>query len=216
MPATPCPSGRRAEFDRVLADARDIYPVREDNTIIVGDRPLALLRRTMQEAGRRLAARGDLPAPADAAYLFIAELRAAIDGDRAADLADRVVRRRGEEAWVRAHPGPAYVGKQAPPPDISRLPTPLRQVNESILWAVSHEYPTPTAPPSDTNVLLAGVAASPGVVEGPVRVIRGHDDMHRLVDGDVLVCQVTRCTAVTHTQLTGVSRSSHLSFGPRN
>lgn len=40
-------------------------------------------------------------------------------------------------------------------------------------------------------MLLAGVAASAGIVEGPVRLIRGHDDMHRLIDGDVLVCQVT-------------------------
>jgi pyruvate,water dikinase len=185
------PPGQRAEFDRVLADARDIYPVREDNTIIVGDRPLALLRRTMLEAGRRLAAEGPLPTPADAAYLFVDELRTAMGGDPAPDLADRVVRRRGEEAWVRANPGPAYVGKQAPPPDISRLPEPLRLVNEPILWVVSHEYPTPTPTPDETDVLLAGVAASPGVVEGPVRVIRGHDDMHRLTDGDVLVCQVT-------------------------
>jgi pyruvate,water dikinase len=40
-------------------------------------------------------------------------------------------------------------------------------------------------------VLISGVAASPGIAEGTVRVIRGHDDMHRLTDGDVLVCQVT-------------------------
>ncbi|HUP74006.1 MAG TPA: PEP/pyruvate-binding domain-containing protein [Acidimicrobiales bacterium] len=185
------PPPRRAEFDRVLADARDIYPVREDNTIIVGDRPLALLRRTMLEAGRRLAVQGHFPEPADAAYLFIDELRAAIGGGPTSDLADRVVRRRGEEAWVRANPGPAYIGKQAPPPDTSRLPEPLRQVNEPILWVVSHEYPTPTPPPADTDVLLAGVAASPGIAEGPVRLIRGHDDMHRLTDGDVLVCRVT-------------------------
>lgn len=182
---------RRNEFDRLLADARAVYPLREDNTIVVGDRPLALLRRWMLEAGRRLARRGDLPAPADAAYLFLDELRQAIDGRAPTDLAARVVRRRGEEAWVRAHPGPAYVGEQAPPPDTSRLPKPLRRVNEPILWAVSHEYPPPVDAPADAGVLLAGVAASPGVAEGPVRVIRGHDDMHLLTDGDVLVCQVT-------------------------
>ncbi len=181
----------RAEFDRVLAAAQEIYPVREDNTIIVGDRPLALLRRTMLEAGRRLAARGDIPNPADAAYLFIYELRSALETQTSADLTEQVILRRGEEAWARAHPGPAYVGKQAPPPDMTYLPSPLRQVNEPILWAVSHEYPTPTTPPADTDVLLAGVAASPGIAEGPVRVIRGHDDMHRLTDGDVLVCQIT-------------------------
>ena len=185
------PPDRRDEFDRILADARAIYPVREDNTIIVGDRPFALLRRTMLEAGRRLAANGVLPAAADTAYLFIDELSATLDGEIIVDLIDRVVQRRGEEAWVRAHPGPAYIGKQAPPPDISRLPEPLRQVNAPVLWVVSHEYPAPTEPSADADVLISGVAASPGIAEGTVRVIRGHDDMHRLTDGDVLVCQVT-------------------------
>lgn len=185
------PAGRRAEFDQALADARAVYPLREDNTIIVGDRPFALMRRIMLEAGRRLAARGTLPAANDAAYLHHDEIRDAIAGSPAEDLVNRVVRRRGEEAWARANPGQAYVGEQGSPPDISRLPLALRQVNEPILWMVSHEYPTPTPAPDDADVLLSGIAASPGIAEGPVRVIRSHEDMHLLTDGDVLVCQAT-------------------------
>ncbi len=188
------PPGSRDEFERLLADARAVYALREENTMIVGDRPFALLRRVMLEVGRRLSARNHLTEAADAAYLFVDELRIALDGDPPAEpeaLGHRVVRRRGEEAWARAHPGPASVGKQAPPPDVSRLPTALRAVNEPILWMVSHEFPTPTEPPSDTEVLLAGVAASPGIAEGPVKVIRSHHDLHQLGEGDVLVCQVT-------------------------
>lgn len=137
------PASRRVAFDRVLADARAVYPLREDNTIIVGDRPLALLRRAMLEAGQRLNARGDIPSPDDAAYLYVEELREPLGRDAAVDLTDRVALRRGEEAWVRANPGPAYVGEQAPPPDTRHLPGPLREVNEPVLWLVSHEYPTP-------------------------------------------------------------------------
>ncbi|MCB0964576.1 MAG: hypothetical protein KDA98_14950, partial [Acidimicrobiales bacterium] len=59
------PPARRAEFDEVLAQARAIYPLREDNTIIVGDRPMAAIRRTMLELGERLAAAGVLAAPGD-------------------------------------------------------------------------------------------------------------------------------------------------------
>lgn len=113
--------------------------MREDNTIIVGDRPFALLRRAMLDAGGRLAARGMLPSSADAAYLFIDEIRSALASVPVSDLTDRVVRRRGEEAWARAHPGPAYIGGQAPPPDTCRLPSALRQVNEPVLWIVGHE-----------------------------------------------------------------------------
>ena len=183
---------RREEFDLALREAREVYPLREDNTIVVGDRPLAVLRRIMLEAGRRLAERGDLPSPADAAYLMVDELRTAlVDGPATLDPTALVVRRRGEEAWVRAHPGPAYVGAQAPPPGTSRLPEALRAVNEPVLWVVGHEYPSPVDAPDDADVLLAGVAASAGVAEGRVRVIRSHADIDRLVDGDILVCQVT-------------------------
>ncbi|MCB0972585.1 MAG: hypothetical protein KDA97_13850, partial [Acidimicrobiales bacterium] len=80
---------------------------------------------------------------------------------------------------------------QAPPPDIAKLPDPLRRMNEPILWGVAHEYPAPVEVPTDADVLLAGVPASAGVVSGPVRVIRSHRDLHRLVDGEILVCQVT-------------------------
>ncbi|MCZ7537106.1 MAG: PEP-utilizing enzyme [Acidimicrobiia bacterium] len=186
------PAERRAEFDAALAAARAVYPVREDNTIIVGDRPIALLRRWMLEAADRLVARGVLTSATQAPYLFVAELRAALAGPAdAAELAELVARRRGEEAWARAFPGPAYVGEQGTPPDISKLPAPLRQVNEPVLWGVGHEYPPPTEVPDDPDVLLAGVPASPGVMEGTVRLVRSHHDMDRLLPGEILVCQVT-------------------------
>lgn len=185
------PAGARADFDDALEEARAVYPLREDNTVIAGDRPLALLRRWMLEVGDRLAARGTIPSRGDAAYLFVDELRAALAGNEAEDLTERIVKRRGEEAWVRARPGPLYVGKQAPAPDISRLPEALRRVNEPVMWVIGHEYPDPVEAPADPDVLLAGVAASSGVAEGTVRVIRTHHDMDRLSEGDVLVCQVT-------------------------
>ncbi len=92
---------------------------------------------------------------------------------------------------MRAHPGPAYLGEQAAPPDIAHLPAALRQVNEPVLWGIGHEYPPPVEVPSDDDVLLAGVAAAAGVAEGPVRVIASYRDMDRLEPGEVLVCQVT-------------------------
>ena len=175
------------------AAARAIYPVREDNTVVVGDRPLALLRRWMLEVAGRLVARGILADADDAAYLTIEELRGALTGagGLASALTETIRRRRGEEAWVRANPGPLHLGAQGAMPDISRLPAALRQVNEPILWGVAHEYPPPAELPTDADVLLAGVAASAGVAEGTVRIIRSHQDIGRLQSGDVLVCQVT-------------------------
>lgn len=201
------PPESRAEFDRALAEAREVYPLREDNTIVVGDRPMALLRRWMLEVADRLVERGVIASIGDAAYLTIDELLGTLEdgsagntalgerraGDCAigAELVKRIARRQGEEAWVRAHPGPNYIGEQAPQPEISRLPAPLRTVNEPVLWIIGHEYPEPVDARHDPDVLVAGVAASAGVAEGPVRIITSHRDMDRLCDGDVLVCQVT-------------------------
>jgi pyruvate, water dikinase len=39
--------------------------------------------------------------------------------------------------------------------------------------------------------LLKGIAASPGVAEGTVRVVRGIEDIPSFKDGDILVAQVT-------------------------
>ncbi len=184
------PEGR-GDFDAALDDARAIYPVREDNTIIVGDRPFALLRRWMLEVAGRLVDQGHLGSANDAAYLTVAELRRAIAGDAAPPFDETIRRRHGEEAWVRANPGPTYLGEQGTMPDISRTPAVLRAVNEPVLWGVAHEYPPPTTKPDDAAVLLAGVAASAGSTTGTVRVIRSHRDIDRLQPGDVLVCQIT-------------------------
>ena len=134
---------RRTDFDAALAAARAIYPVREDNTIIVGDRPLALLRRWMLEVAGRLVDRGLLHATADAAYLTIDELRRAVEGaggpGSTTPSAAVAARRRGREPTLD-RPTSA---SRAPSPDISRTPAALAPVNEPILWAVGHEYPPP-------------------------------------------------------------------------
>lgn len=183
---------QRGAFDEALAVARRVQPLREDNTIVAGDRPFALLRRWMLEVARRLEDRGVLGAAADAPHLTQDELRDALTGRLGrAEVATLVQRRRGEEAWVRARPGPAFIGAQAPPPDVSRLPEALRTVNEPVLWMVGHEYPSVRDGAGDGPVIAVGVPASPGTVEGPARVIRSHDEIDRIRPGDVLVCQVT-------------------------
>ena len=145
----------------------------------------------MLAVGTRLVARNIVPARDDVAYLTFEELQRALAGEETDDLTERIVRRRGEEAWVRAHPGPSHLGEQGAPPDTSRLPRALRQVNEPVLWIIGHEYPPPVETPDDADVLLAGVPASAGVAEGRVRIIRGYEEMDRFQQGDVLVCQVT-------------------------
>lgn len=179
----------RAHFDQVLSIARQRYGLREENVVLTDNVPNGLLRRWLIEVARRLTDRGAIARTADGAHLTIDELRQALAGTESADLSTIVARRRNEEAWVRAHPGPSHVGPQGVPPDVSRLPDPAGRTNAALLWAMQHEYPPAAA--GSTAEGLRGTPASPGTYQGPVRVIGSADELPRLNLGDVLVCPVT-------------------------
>ena len=101
----------RARFDRALAFAELVYPLREDNVPYTEAMPSGLVRRVLREVGGRLAARGALERAGDVAYLEVGELADALAGGETAETPrQRVRRRRAEAAWVLAHPGPAVHG----------------------------------------------------------------------------------------------------------
>ncbi len=181
------PAARR-RFEDALARAEAVYGLREDNVFWTDNLPCGLIRRAALEVGRRLAARGQLRRPDDVAYLQIDELRAGL-GDRGRALGEVATRRRAEQAWVAAHPGPPFHGPEpAPMPDPRHLPGAGRRTNGALLWFMGHEY-APTA--AETSDGIGGAPGSPGRYTGAVRVIRGEADFHRLRPGDVLVAPVT-------------------------
>jgi pyruvate,water dikinase len=101
-------------------------------------------------------------------------------------------RRKGEHAWVLAHPGPASYGKDpGPPPPFVSLPAEARLANEAFLWVVERILGPDTAGLSGAHGTVTGIPASPGSYTGPVRVIRNEAEFERLRAGDVLVCPVT-------------------------
>ncbi|MGH3413907.1 MAG: PEP-utilizing enzyme, partial [Marmoricola sp.] len=180
-------AGARERFERALDTALRYYPLREDTTFWLAQIAGAG-RLTVLEAGRRLAARGDLDRPGDAAQLEVETLRAALTGSQRADLRAYVARARAERAWVIQHPGPQLVGPPpGPPPDVRALPAPGRRLNAALLWA----QPTPPRPVEDTTAVLTGVPGSPGRHTGPVRTVRGPDDFAALLPGEVLVAPTT-------------------------
>lgn len=50
---------------------------------------------------------------------------------------------------------------------------------------------TPPSPTGASSAPLRGVGASAGRATGPTRVLRGPEDFHRLVPGDIMVCRMT-------------------------
>jgi len=88
----------------------------------------------------------------------------------APELRSKVLRRKSEHAWVRANPGPAVYGASPGAiPDLRGLPEAARRLNGALLWDLAQEFGAAMSTDEDT---LGGIAASPGIYRGRVRVIR--------------------------------------------
>jgi len=179
----------RRRFEALLENATRVYPLREDNVLLTDNLPAGLIRRVLLEAGRRLSGRGQLCRAEDAAWLRETELRFALTGDAAPDLAKCVTRRRAEYAWVRAHPGPDILGAPAlEPPDLRGLPEAARRINQAVAWGLGQELGIGA---SATGGTVSGLPVCGGKHTGVVRVILGEAEFERLRPGDVLVCKIT-------------------------
>ena len=177
----------RRRFDEALEYAERVYPLREDNVLLTDQLPTGLVRRVAIEAGRRLATKGLLTRADDAVMLTAEELRNALGAGR--DVRRLISQRKSEHAWVRANPGPMTYGPEpGKMPDVRGLPGPARRINGALLWMMEQELSPP--PKGDANT-VTGIAVSPGVYRGRVRVIRSAAELSRVRAGDVLVCPTT-------------------------
>ncbi len=142
--------------------------------------------------GRRLADRGQITRCDDVFFLEQHEARAALR-----DAAPRqavVAQRKGERAWVEAHPGPASYGTPpGPPPPLWVMPPEGRFAMEAVLWYMGQglESTRSQRVQPDSAHRIDGIAASPGRYTGPVRVIRDEGEFAKIEQGDVVVCPIT-------------------------
>ena len=177
-----------AEFEELLAKARDAYPVREDNAWLTTSSQIALGRYLVLEFGHRLTERGQLEASEDIFYVGFPDVRAAlVDGS---DLLRMAREGKGKWSWSLANPGPNTYGPtmEAEPP-LRALPRAARFVNEAAMWAIAENFGKESS--GDDDGTLAGVPASSGRYTGPVRVVFDENDFPRIRPGDVVVTPVT-------------------------
>ena len=153
----------RSAFLKLLAEARWFQQLRED-TRFYFMLLLPVLRRTLLELGRRLDSVEVLDAPEDVFHLKLAELER-IDG-----------------TWP-------------PPPQLADQ---LRALMARRKKRRAELKGTPLVDPRlfhqegiEGDVLLSGTPGSPGVAEGPVRIIRDGSEFGKLRSGEVLVAPYT-------------------------
>lgn len=169
----------RARFERALQRAEAAHPVREENEFFTVSVPLALARHALLEVGRRLASRGVLADPEDVFFLELDEALTALANG--GELRELVARRKGERAWILAHPGPGTYGQQPDQPPLNVLPPEARTAMEAAIWNVDLIFAAARSGQrqSPDTATLSGIAASPGRYTGTVRVVAGEHEFER-------------------------------------
>ncbi len=157
----------RTLYRRTLAHARHLPRVREDTRALLG-LGLPAIHAARLELGRRLVAVGALDGADDVLHLTADEVRAALA-------------RRVAPSLTRALAAARAQGRAAAPP--WRAPPPRR----ALALDLDLDLDGDGDGGGGAAPLLRGVAASAGVAEGAVRVLRGPEDWPRLLPGEVLV-----------------------------
>jgi pyruvate,water dikinase len=186
-------SSARADFESKLGLARQVYPYVENHNFYIEHWSMGVFWRKSRELSALLHRAGFWPGANDMFYLTRDEVRAALF-DYASGWAIGVEpagpghwppeverRRRIVEALAQHRPEPAL---NEPPGDIT-------EPFSVMLWGITSERIRSWLAAPGSRSDLTGMAASPGVVEGPARVIRGPDELDLVQEGDILVAPVT-------------------------
>jgi rifampicin phosphotransferase len=182
------PTHARHEFDRLLADARDVMDMRDDNGPTVLEWPCGLLRLSLLEVGRRLVAHGAADRPEHAIELAPDEITTALfeagASPGAAALAGRHETRRVQ---TLLNP-PLTLGPPEADPPVGVLPGPLESVVKMISTAMEELGMTGVVGTDP----LSGVGIGSSVYRGIVRRADSPEEAFaRLEPGDVLVVRST-------------------------
>jgi phosphohistidine swiveling domain-containing protein len=184
---------RRAELEAALQRSLSMNPLTPDHHFYVDQGTNARLRLVLIAIGKKLVEAGVLDDPEDVMYLRYNELRLLMADPSSVD-AHRVVGERHDarEAAYEKRP-PSWVGTATK----TALEFPY-----NALWGFPEKF---YAGEPEATGEVRGLAASPGVVEGPARYVSSLDEFDQVQDGDVLVCRMTNpAWVVLFTKISGL------------
>jgi pyruvate, water dikinase len=191
------PDGTRRAFDKRLALARTVFPYVENHNFYIDHRYFSIFWNKAREFGALLTRHGFLENEDDVFYLRPDEVRSALEELRLHWSAGSVGAVRGPGHW------PATVARRksrfealrrwVPPPGLGQAPEEITDPMSIMLWGITTErVQSWLAPPEgDAARTLAGIAGSPGAVEGLARVILTVDELDELEEGEILVASST-------------------------
>jgi pyruvate, water dikinase len=188
----------RAAYDQMITLAHRVFPYVEGHKFYCEHWYTNLFFNKIREFGALLAAHGFFPNAEDAFQLSHYELELAIidlmtswsNGSPPrgpAQWPNIVAERRAALALWAKHETPPALG---PVPDVIDDPAIV------MLWGITRENLDAWLSADDgaNSNEIKGFAASSGVVEGPARIVKSVEEISRLKQGDILVCQITNPT----------------------
>ncbi|MGE3286020.1 MAG: PEP-utilizing enzyme [Pseudonocardia sp.] len=184
-----------ASFDQAVELARLVFRYIEEHVLYIEHWMWATFWSKSKELSRALAAMGELDEPEDMFFLRRGEVSEAIY--------DCVVgwsvgsRSRGADYWrpIIAERRRIYEALKAwePPPALGPPPAEVNEPFTVMLWGITTSSVAGwlAADDGDGPATLRGLGASPGVVEGPARVLTHVNQLGSVQPGEVLVCPAT-------------------------
>ena len=187
----------RATYDQLITLAHRVFPYVEGHKFYCEHWYTNLFFNKIREFGELLRENGFFPETADVFSLTHYELESAI--------IDLMLAWSSGSAPVGPRYWPAKVAERKAaikvwadhvvPPALGVVPDVIDDPAIVMLWGITRESLDVWLSDDDgTSKELKGFAASSGVVEGIARVVKSVEEIGRLQQGDILVCQVTNPT----------------------
>jgi pyruvate,water dikinase len=183
------PEQHRADFDERLAEARLMNRLRDERDAYSDGWATGLARRALLEAGRRLAATGQLLDAEHAVDLTVAEVRGLLAGAAEPSGAEVAERFKYRSTHSTDDAPPVLGGELSDPPPASLLPPHARRAALAVGAALGHLFDVSAE--ENTATVLKGLAVNTGLYEGPARLVDSPADFGRIKPGDVLVTRMT-------------------------
>jgi len=188
----------RAAYDQMITLAHRVFPYVEGHKFYCEHWYTNLFFNKVREFGALLAAHGFFHDAEDVFHLTHYELELAIIDLMNAWSTGSAPR--GPQHWpalvAERRAAIAQWAKHETPPALGPVPEVIDDPAIVMLWGITRES-LDTWLKAGTDAAsneIRGFAASSGVVEGTARVVKSVEEIGRIRDGDVLVCQVTNPT----------------------
>ena len=183
----------RAAFEAKLGLARTVFPYVENHNFYIEHWSMSVFWRKIRDLGRVLQEAGFWHHADDIFYLDRQEVRDALFdyGNAWAVGTDAI----GPVYWPpeieRRRRILTALATQPPQPALNAPPDVITEPFTIMLWGITTESVARWLNGASDKSKLTGMAASPGRVEGPARVIRSAEELHQIKDGEILVAPVT-------------------------